>query len=222
MPKLKWDQDGTRQYEAGVDHCVLYKWDETKKKWLGYAWSGIISITESPEGADETEFWADNIKYGGIRSAEKFNGSIEAYTWPDEFEECDGMAELAPGVKISQQKRVPFCLSYRTNIGNDMDPEAGYRLHLVYKATCSPSEKTHETINDNPDADTYSWDFDTTPVTVTGKKPTAHIEIDSTDFTTDAAKAKLAALEDALYGTDSEQAYLPLPDDIATMMADGD
>lgn len=221
---LEWDKDGQKQYELGVKNGVLYKWNATAEKWLGVAWNGLISVTESPDGAEENELWADNIKYGGIRSAEKFSGSIEAYTYPEEFEGCDGLARPANtvGLAISQQKREVFCLCYRTEIGNDMDPEAGYRLHLVYKATCSPSEKSYETINDSPDAITFSWDFDTNPINIEaeGFKPTAHLTIDSTDFKTEAEKALLLALEQKLYGKPAEgqaaavAAYIPLPDEV--------
>ena len=218
MSLLVWDQDGTRQYEAGVDHCVLYMYDSTSSKWLGVAWNGIISITESPEGAEETELWADNIKYGGIRSAEKYGGTIEAYTWPDEWEECDGMGTLIGGIRVGQQVRKPFRLAYRTKVANDVNPEAGYKLHIVYGATCKPSEESHETINDNPDASTYSWDFDTTPVSVSGMKPTSHLELCSLDYTATADATKLAALETALFGGEAEgaNAYCPDPDYIKT------
>lgn len=217
--KLEWDAQGTKQYELGVSKGVLYKYDKTSEKWKGVAWSGLISVTESPEGADETELWADNIKYGSLRSAEKFGGSIEAYTYPEEFEGCDGMARPVKGMTIGQQKREIFCLCYRTEIGNDQDPEAGYRLHLVYNATCSPSEKQYETVNDSPDAITFSWDFETTPIPVTGCKPTSHICIDSTDFVTEQEKAKLAALESVLYGVKGgDDAELPLPDDLIDLM----
>lgn len=221
---LEWDKQGQKQYEMGVSHGVLYKYDATSHKWLGVAWNGLTSITESPDGAEETELWADNIKYGSLRSAEKFSGSIEAYTYPDEFEGCDGLARPAHGMTIGQQKREVFCLSYRTEIGNDQDSEAGYRLHLVYNATCSPSEKSYETINDSPDAITFSWDFDTTPVEVTGYKHTSHISFDSTDFTTTAEQEKLEALETILYGTPAVDqtpavpAELPMPDDIIELM----
>lgn len=226
MPKLKWDEQGKKQYELGVSHGVLYKYNSTSSKWEGVAWNGLISVTESPDGAEETELWADNIKYGSMRSAEKFSGSIEAYTYPDEFEGCDGLATPVTGVTVGQQKREVFCLSYRTEIANDMNPEAGYRLHLVYNATCSPSEKSYETINDSPDAITFSWDFDTTPLPVEGYentlKPTSHITIDSTNFT-GAAADKLTALENKLYGTDGSGgsgtiAELPLPGDLIDMM----
>ena len=220
MSKLIWDATGTKQYEAGVSKGVLYKYNSTNSKWEGVAWNGLITVTESPDGAEETELWADNIKYGSLRSAEKFGGTVEAYTYPEEFEECDGMVSPVDGVTIGQQRRVPFCLCYRSEIGNDTNPEAGYKLHLVYNATCTPSEKSYETINDNPDAITFSWDFDTTPVNVTGFKPTAHIVIDSTDFTTTAAQALLTALENKLYGTDGSggstgtDPFLPLPDTV--------
>ena len=212
--KLEWDAQGQKQYELGVSKGVLYKYDATTKKWKGTAWNGLISVTESPDGAEENELWADNIKYGGIRSAEKFSGSIEAYMYPEEFEGCDGMARPVKGMTIGQQKREVFCLCYRSEIGNDQNPEAGYRLHLVYNATCSPSEKNYETVNDSPEAITFSWDFDTTPVPVKGYKPTAHVSFDSTDFVTEAEKAKLTGLEDILYGSEAADAELLLPDDL--------
>lgn len=219
---LEWDGQGQKQYELGVSKGVLYKYNSTDKKWYGVPWNGLISVSESPDGAEENELWADNIKYGGIRSAEKFSGSIEAYTYPEEFEGCDGLARPVKGMTIGQQKREVFCLSYRTEIGNDQDPEAGYRLHLVYNATCSPSEKSYETINDSPDAITFSWDFDTTPLPVTGYKPTSHISFDSTDFVTEDEKAMLTLLEETLYGTNVDdtitKAELPLPDALINMM----
>jgi hypothetical protein len=218
MPKaLEWDTIGSKQYELGVSKGVLYKYDATSQKWKGVAWNGLISVTESPDGADETELWADNIKYGSLRAAEKFGGSIEAYTYPDEFEGCDGLASPVKGMTVGQQAREKFCLSYRTEIGNDQNPEAGYRLHLVYGATCSPSEKQYETINDSPDAITFSWDFDTVPVNVTGYKPTSHLTFDSTDFVSEEEKAKLTALETVLYGSTEADAELPMPDDIIGM-----
>lgn len=222
---LEWDAQGQKQYEMGVSRGVLYKYDSTTHKWLGVAWNGLTSVTESPDGAEETELWADNIKYGSLRSAEKFGGSIEAYTYPDEFEGCDGLATPVKGMKIGQQKREVFCLSYRTEIGNDQDSEAGYKLHLVYNATCSPSEKAYETINDSPDAITFSWDFDTTPINVDGYKPTSHITFDSTDFVSTEEKALLDALETKLYGTPADgqtpaiPAELPLPNDLIDMLS---
>lgn len=220
MSKLVWDAQGQKQYEMGVDHGVLYRYDAETKKWKGVAWNGLISVSENPDGAEETELWADNIKYGGLRSAEKFSGTIEAYMYPPEFEGCDGMASPVKGVTIGQQKREAFCLCYRTMIGNDMDSEAGYRLHLVYNATCTPSEKSYETVNDSPDAITFSWDFDTTPINVDGHKPTSHLSVNSTDFTTTAEKEKLTALENILYGVNADtdnnveasDPWLPMPD----------
>lgn len=221
MSKLVWDAQGEKQYELGVSKGVLYKYDSTNKKWTGVAWNGLTSVTESPEGAEETELWADNIKYGSMRSAEKFGGSIEAYTYPDEFEGCDGLGSPAKGMKIGQQKREVFCMSYRTEIGNDQDPEAGYRLHLVYNATCSPSEKSYETINDSPEAITFSWDFDTVPLNVTNYKPTSHVTFDSTDFVSQEDKTRLAGLEDKLYGTANSDPELPLPDAIISYLTSG-
>lgn len=220
MSKLVWDAQGQKQYEMGVDHGVLYRYDAETQKWKGVAWNGLISVSESPDGAEETELWADNIKYGGLRSAEKFSGTIEAYMYPPEFEGCDGMVSPVKGVTIGQQKREAFCLCYRTMIGNDMDSEAGYRLHLVYNATCTPSEKSYETVNDSPDAITFSWDFDTTPINVDGHKPTSHLSVNSTDFTTTAEKEKLTALENILYGVNADTGnnveasdpWLPMPD----------
>lgn len=215
---LEWDAQGQKQYEMGVSRGVLYKYDKTKNKWIGVAWNGLISVTESPDGAEETELWADNIKYGSLRSAEKFSGSIEAYTYPEEFEGCDGLARPVKGMTIGQQKREVFCLSYRTEIGNDQDSEAGFRIHLVYNATCSPSEKSYETINDSPDAITFSWDFDTTPIPVEGYKPTSHITFDSTDFVSTDEKALLDALQEKIYGTPSTEPELPLPDALIELM----
>ena len=219
MSKLVWDATGQKQYELGVSKGVLYKLDTTSNKWKGVAWNGLISVTESPDGAEETELWADNIKYGSMRSAEKFGGSIEAYMYPDEFEGCDGLASPVKGMTIGQQKRETFCLSYRTEIGNDLNSEAGYRLHLVYGATCSPSEKSYETINDNPDAITFSWDFTTNPVNVEGFKPTSHVTFDSTDFTTTEEQDMLTALEDIIYGDSNADAELPSIDYIIDMMS---
>ena len=225
---LEWDAQGQKQYEMGVSKGVLYKYDKTSQKWLGVAWNGLISVTENPEGADESELWADNIKYGSLRSAEKFGGSIEAYMYPEEFESCDGLGRPAKGMTISQQKRETFCLCYRTEIGNDQDPEAGYRLHLVYNATCSPSQKQYQTVNDSPDAITFSWDFTTNPINVSGYKPTSHICFDSTDFVTEDEKEALEALEEILYGkaavtgenpSAAVPAELPMPDALIDMMA---
>lgn len=215
MSKLVWDEIGKRNYETGVSKCVLYKQDSTGAYPEGVAWNGLTAITESPDGAEPTDLYANNGKYLTLRSAENFNFTIEAYTYPDEFEACDGSAELAPGVTIGQQSRSPFGLTYRTEVGNDTgaDTDDGYKLHLVYGATASPSEKAYQSINDSPEAITFSWECSTVPVAVAGFKPAAHIEIDSSKVD----KAKLKALEDLLYGTEEEDAKLPLPDAVAAI-----
>ena len=198
--KIEWDKTGERYYEMGVNHGVLYPQDATGLYPKGVSWNGLTNVTESPEGAEATDLWADNIKYGSLRSAETFGGTIEAYTYPEEFNQCDGNVSVAEGVYIGQQTRNPFGFVYRTEIGNDTASEAddGYKLHLVYGATASPSEKTRDTINDSPEATTFSWEFDTTPVNVTGHKPTATLEVDSRKC----PPAKLAALEKILFGGD--------------------
>ena len=213
---LEWDGQGQKQYELGVSKGVLYKYDGTAQKWIGVAWNGLTSVSESPDGAEENELWADNIKYGGIRSAEKFSGSIEAYTYPDEFEGCDGLARPTGtvGLTIGQQKREKFCLCYRTEIGNDQDPEAGYRLHLVYNAACSPSEKSYSTVNDSPEAGTFSFEISTVPVAIPGYKNTAILTIDSTKIDS----THMAALEALLYGGDSTEATLPSPETVLTTL----
>ena len=223
---IEWDVSGTKFFEAGVDHGVLYPMSQeaaTKGTYpKGVAWNGLITISESPEGGDENAFYADNIKYGTLRGTEDFGGSIEAYTYPDEWEACDGSLTLAKGAVVSQQVRRPFGLSYRTWIGSD-DSALGdnYKIHLVYGATASPSEKSRETVNDSPDAASMSWDFTTTPVNVgDGFKPTSHIIVDSRN----ASAAGLAALEQALYGTPAEgqtaavDGHLPLPDEVITLL----
>lgn len=215
MAKLVWDATGQKLFEAGVDHGVLYPVGENGTYPLGVVWNGLITISESPEGGDENAFYADNIKYGVLRGTEDFGGSIEAYTYPDEWEACDGSATLATGAVVSQQTRKAFGLCYRTLIGNDVDGlEHGYKLHLVYGATASPSEKSRETVNDSPDASSMSWDFTTVPVNVTGHKPTSHIIIDSTK----ADSTKLETLEAILYGDDNTDARLPLPDEVKTTL----
>ena len=222
---LKWDQSGQKKYENGVSKGVLYlKNNDTPAKWIGYAWNGRTAVTESPEGADKTDLWADNIKYASMRAAETFGGTIEAYTYPPEFEACNGEASLGSnlGATYGQQARTAFGLCYRTEQGSDTDPvgttNAGYKLHLVYNCTCSPSERAYETINDSPDAITFSWEFDSTPVTYASTKSTCIITVDSKKATS----AGLTALENALYGTDGENAtdpYLPDPDTVATLLA---
>lgn len=216
MAKLVWDKTGERLFETGVSNGVIYPQDNSGKYPTGAAWNGLTAITESPSGAEPTPLYADNIKYLTLTSAEEFGFTIEAYTYPEEFAECNGEGELTPGVKIGQQKRKSFGLSYKTLLGNDIDGEAhGYKLHLVYGALAAPSEKARNTVNDSPEATTMSWECTTTPVAVEGFKPTAHLEIDST--TVDAGKLK--KLEEILYGNDSEgTARLPLPDEVKTLL----
>lgn len=215
---LVWDAVGSRYYENGVDHCALYLQDATGAYPNGVAWNGITGITESPDGAEANDLYADNIKFATLRSAETFGFTIEAYMYPDEFCACDGTATPAElkGVYLGQQKRSAFGLAYRTNVGNDTATEGddGYKLHLVYGATASPSEKAYESINDSPDGVTFSWEATTTPVAVTGYKPMSTIVIDSTKAD---AKA-LAALEKVLFGSSEAGARLPLPDEVISIM----
>lgn len=219
MSKLVWDLDATRRYETGVDHGVLYPRADAGNYPMGHAWNGVTGFTESPSGAEPTDLYADNIKYLTMRSAETLGGTLTAYTYPPEFEACDGSAEIAPGVVIGQQARRSFGFCYRTNIGNDVaGNDYGYKLHILYGCTASPSEKAYNTINDSPEAIEFSWEITTTPVNVEGFKPTANLTIDSTQFTTEDAKARLKALEDILYGTEEEDARLPLPDEIMTIL----
>lgn len=211
MAKLTWDETSKRLYETGVEKGVLYPTDDNGAYAAGVAWNGLTSVTESPDGAEANDMYADDIKYLSIRSAETFGGTIEAYTYPDEWNECDGSAEIATGVTIGQQSRKAFGLCYRTVLGNDVKQnDYGYKLHLVYNATASPSEKQFETINDSPEGITFSWEFTTNLVTVDGYKPTALIVVDSTK----ADPAKLKQLEDLLYGTESKEASLPSPADV--------
>lgn len=215
MSKIVWDETGKRFYETGVNQGVLYLRDTNGDYINGVAWNGLTSVTESPSGAEATPLYADDTKYLNLMSAEEFGASIEAYTYPDEFAECDGSAEIATGVVIGQQSRKTFGLCYRTALGNDVDGNShGYKIHLIYGATASPSEKGYTTINDSPEAITFSWELTTTPVNVTGHKPTASIVIDSTKAT----PAKLKALEDILYGTTDVEPRMPLPDEIVTLM----
>lgn len=220
--KIKWDAAGEHLFETGVKNGVLYRQNASGVYDEGYAWNGLISISESPSGAEATPLYADDIKYLNLMSAEDFGATIEAYTYPDAFAECDGSASLAKGVTIGQQARKPFGLCYRTTIGNDTDGnDHGYKLHIIYGCLASPSERSYSTINDSPEAITFSWEIKTTPVAVTGAKPTACLTIDSTKVDT----SQLSALEEVLYGKDptSEGAgdgvapRLPLPDEIKTM-----
>lgn len=215
MSKLVWDQTSERLYETGVKNGVLYV-QEGGAYPKGVAWNGLTAVTESPSGAEASPLYADDIKYLNLMSNEEFGGTIEAYMYPDEFAVCDGSAAIAEGVSIGQQARKTFGFCYRTVVGNDVDNnDFGYKLHLIYGALAAPSEKAYATINDSPEAITFSWEFTTTPVSVAGHKPTACVTIDSTK----ADPTKLAALEAVLYGSESEEARLPLPDEVAEMMA---
>ena len=222
--RLVWDATGERLYETGVSQGVLYVQDSTGKYPKGVAWNGLTGVTESPSGAEATALYADDIKYLNLMSAEEFGATIEAYTYPDEFAQCDGSAELTAGVTIGQQDRKTFGMCYKTVLGNDSESNNyGYKLHIIYGAKASPSEKAYATINDSPEAITFSWEVTTTPVNVSGFKPTASLTIDSTKVDAE----KLTALENILYGTDAgvegtpaaTVARLPLPDEIATLMA---
>lgn len=215
MSKLVWDQFGKRLYETGVDHGVLYPIQTGGVYSKGVAWNGLTAVTESPSGADVNDIYADNMKYLGLVGAEKFGATVEAYTYPDEFAECDGSVELVKGATIGQQNRKVFGMVYRTVIGNDVDGnEHGYKLHLIYGATAAPSEKAYNTINEDPEAITFSWELSTTPVNVTGHKPTASLTIDSTK----ADPTKLAELEKILFGDTETEPRLPLPDEIAQLL----
>ena len=234
MSRLVWDAAGERLYETGVKMGVIYPQNSSGAYPEGVAWNGLTSVSESPSGADANPFYADDTKYIELRSAEEFGGTIEAYTYPPEFAVCDGTAELMTGVLVGQQTRKPFGLCYRTIIGNDTDSnDHGYKLHLVYNATASPSEKQYQTVNDSPELITFSWEFTTTPIPVTGHKNASTIVIDSTKV--DAAK--LAVLEGVLYGLDAVEANananppvaavtattarLPLPDEVKYILTNG-
>ena len=213
---LVWDETGKKLFETGVSNVALYPQDTTGVYGAGVAWNGVTNISESPSGAEATTLWANNGKYLNLYSVEEYASSIEAYTYPDEFAECDGSAEIAKGVSIGQQTRKSFGLAYKTLIGSDTDGnDHGYKLHLVYGCKAAPSERSHATVNDSPEALSFSWEISTTPVSVTGHKPTASVEIDSTKVNAE----KLAAFEKILFGSDTAAARLPLPDEVATHFA---
>lgn len=214
MTKLVWDQTGERFYETGVKNGVLYpQTNGTYPK--GVAWNGLTAVTQSPSGAEATPLYADDMKYLNLYSAEEFAATVEAYTYPDEFAECDGSAQLAKGVSLGQQPRKAFGMVYKTVIGNDVDANKhGYKIHIIYGAMAAPSEKAYATVNDSPEAITFSWELSTTPVAVEGFEPTSYLEIDSTK----ADPTKLKALEDKLFGTTDGEATLPLPNEIKTLM----
>lgn len=212
--KLVWDAVGSHRFETGVDHGVLYIPDVSGSYVNGVAWNGLVSVTESPSGAEPNAQYADNMKYLNLYSAEEFGATIEAYTYPDEFAQFDGVSVPTPGVMVGQQRRRSFGLSYRTRVGNDLEgDELGYKIHLVYGAMASPSEKAYNTVNDTPEAIAFSWELSTTPVAVTGMRPTSILVIDSTKVNADA----LAALEDILYGTEGVDPALPSPDSVIAL-----
>lgn len=217
MSKLIWDQVGERFYETGVSNCALYVYDDAAQDYgKGEAWNGITNITETPSGAEANAIYADNIKYLSLLSAEEFGASLEAYTYPESFEECDGSAAIAPGVMIGQQARKKFCLAYKTIKGNDVKNDSyGYKLHIIYNCNAAPSERAYSTINDSPEAIAFSWEISTTPVPVTGYKPTSILIIDSTKV--DAAK--LASVEEALFGGDSTEPKVLMPDEVLALLA---
>lgn len=212
MSALTWDESGKRLYETGVRNGVLYVWDEEANAFAkGVAWNGLTGVTESPSGADSTALYADDIKYLELRSAEEFGGTIEAYTYPDAFCECNGEAAALQGVYLGQQARKKFCFVYKTVLGNDEDLDShGYKLHIVYNATVSPSERAYQTINDSPEAITFSWEFSTVGATCTNYKPVSLLTIDSTQVT----KTKLEALEKMLFGDTSSEPTIKMPDEV--------
>ncbi len=215
MAKITWDNTGDRFFETGLDRGVLYVMTDGAYG-KGVAWNGLTSVSESPEGAELTELWADGIKYANMRSAEDMKATVEAYTYPEEFEACDGTASLVEGVTVGQQKRSTFALCYRTLVGNDVEgTEKGYKIHIIYGATVSPSQKQYQTVNDSPEAITFSWELSTTPVSVTGLKTTALVVIDSTKLTGD----KLAKIEAKLYGDAENEPTVLMPDEIKTLLA---
>ena len=215
MAKLVWDKTGERFYETGVKECALYVRDSSGAYPKGVAWNGITAITESPSGAEATPLYADDMKYLNLISNEEFGATIEAYTYPKEFAACDGSAELVKGVTIGQQPRKSFGLAYKTTLGNDVDNnDYGYKLHLIYGCLAAPSEKAYATINDSPEAITFSWEITTTPVEAKGFKPTSHIEINSKEVDAE----KLATLEAKLRGSAETEPMLPLPDEVATIL----
>jgi hypothetical protein len=217
MTALTWDQVGERLYETGVDHGVLYLPDEVGGYTNGVSWNGLTTVTEKPSGADASPKYADNIKYLNLIAAEQFGATIEAFTYPDEFAQCDGTATPEPGLAIGQQSRKIFGLAYRTRLGNDLEgTDHGYKLHLLYGAQAAPSEKAYATINDSPEAIAFSWDVSTSPIDVAGYKPTSQLTIDSTKV----VAAGLAELEGILYGDEGVDPRLPLPDEVITLFTE--
>lgn len=225
MPKLEWDKTGEKYYETGVQDGVLYPYSNGAYQ-TGVAWNGLTNVNQSPEGAEATKLWADNREYLNLLSNETYKATIEAYMYPDEFKACNGETTIATGVTIGQQARMPFGFCYKTKVGSDADPEAGYKIHIIYGCQAAPSEKSYATVNDSPEAMTLSWEINTTPVNVTGYKPTASLEIDSRNFNTEPLRAKLKQLEDLLYGVNADPEHsieasdptLPLPDRVVQII----
>lgn len=214
MSVLTWDGVGKKEFQYGVSKGVLFKLDKTAKKWMGVAWNGLTNVTDSPEGGDVEEKYADNILYASVRGVEKFGGSIECFTYPDEFLGCIGKQEVIPGVTVGQQNRDVFCFAYRTELGNDQDQNAGYIINIVYNSTANASEMSHDTTEESVDFEPMSFDFDSNTVPVTGKKSTSKLEIKST--TTDPKAVK--AVEDLIYGTEQKNSELLMPDDLFALM----
>lgn len=212
--RLTWDEAENRKYEYGVSQGVLFPMKDDGTYDAGKPWNGLTNVTDQPEGADINKMYADGIYYAGIRGAEEYHASIEAYTYPDEFAECDGSAEPIPGMYVGQQTRKKFGLSWRTEIGNANTDKLGYKIHVAYGLSASPTEKSHDTVNDSPEANPWSWDTEGTPVPMTGYKPTAKLEFDSTKLTT----AQMKALEDLLYGSTTAASKLPIPNEILTAL----
>lgn len=214
MSRLIWDAIGEKFYEMGTKMGVLYPMKEDGSYENGVAWNGLTAVTESPSGAEETKLYADDIKYASLRSAEEYAYTIEAYTYPPEWEPCDGSAQVATGVTIGQQKRKGFGFSWVTTVGNDVSDEVGKKIHIAWNSTDSPSEKSYASINDSPDAITFSWECSTSPVNVSGFRPTSHMEIDCSKL----KAATVKAIEDKLWGTESAEATLPTPEEIITLV----
>lgn len=218
MSKLTWDQTGEKLYETGTDHGVLFVMDKDGKAMPGVAWNGLTGVTESPDGAEETNIFADNQKYLGLTSAENYKGTIEAFTYPDEFMACDGSAEIIPGAVIGQQTRKPFGFSWRTLVGNDTEyNDYGYKLHIVYAAKAAPSERAYATVNDSPEAITFSWEFSTTPQQLEGYKPTSSFTLDSTKID----EAIMKSIEDKLYGSEDQEPTLPTMSELVELLKNG-
>lgn len=214
MPRLIWDAIGEKFYEMGTKMGVLYPMSDTGTYEEGVAWNGLTAVTESPSGAEETKLYADDIKYASLRSAEEFTYTIEAFTYPPEWEPCDGSASVATGVSISQQKRKGFGFSWVTTVGNDISDEAGQKIHIAWNSTASPSEKSFASINDSPDAITFSWECTTSPVNVTGHRPTSHMEINCAKL----KEKTIKAVQDKLWGSESGKATLPSPDELIQLI----